>query len=211
MQAEAPLEHDALLRAEFADPVVDDRLHALALRAAGRLRVLPGLEPIDGPVVVVARSRADHDAAVQLHQPLDVGRIPVELRRDFRLGRLAVQPVPEPPRRPQAGVDVLDDVDRHPHRGRLVHDRALDRLPDPPGRVGRKAEAAFGIEFLDGVNQAEVAFLDQIQKGQAAIQVAARDLDDEPQVGLDHALARSEVTAARAARQLLFLVRRQQR
>jgi hypothetical protein len=42
----------------------------------------------------------------------------------------------------------------------LILDRALDRLADPPGRVGREAEAALGVELLDRANESQVAFLD---------------------------------------------------
>src|SRR3712207_8341736 len=38
-------------------------------------------------------------------------------------------------------VQLLDDVDRDPDRARLVRERAGDRLPDPPRRVGRELEA----------------------------------------------------------------------
>jgi hypothetical protein len=39
------------------------------------------------------------------------------------------------------------------------------------------------------MNEPEIAFLDQVQKWQAAIDIAARDLDDESQIALDHAVA----------------------
>src|SRR6266571_5107202 len=48
----------------------------------------------------------------------------------------------------------LDDVDGHADRPRLVGERARDRLPDPPGRVGRELEAAAPVELLDGADQA---------------------------------------------------------
>jgi hypothetical protein len=94
---------------------------------------------------------------------------------------------------------------------RLVHDRALDVLADPPGGVGGKAEAAFRVEFLQRVDQAEVALLDQVEQRNAAVQVVLGDVHDQPQVVLDHLLPRLEIARPRGARQLQLLLRRQQR
>jgi hypothetical protein len=93
----------------------------------------------------------------------------------------------------------------------LVHDRPFDGLPDPPGRVGGKAETTLGIELLHGTDQAQVAFLDQVEKRQATVHVAPCDLDDQPQVALDHALPRTFVTLLRMAREIDFLLGREQR
>ncbi len=46
-----------------------------------------------------------------------------------------------------------------------------------------------GVEPLDGPQQAEVAFLDQVLQGEALAGVAAGDVDDEAQVGADHLVA----------------------
>ena len=113
--------------------------------------------------------------------------------------------------RAQHDVQLLHDVRGQPDRARLVHDRALDRLPDPPRRVGREAEAALGIELLERVDQAEVAFLDQVRQRDAAVRVVPRDADDQPQVALDHRLPRGEVAGAHRARERQLLVGRQQR
>jgi hypothetical protein len=53
-------------------------------------------------------------------------------------------------RRAQVDVQFLDHVNRQANGAGLVHDRPLDRLPDPPGGIGGKTETALGIEFLDG-------------------------------------------------------------
>ena len=75
----------------------------------------------------------------------------------------------------------------------VVGDRSADGLADPPGRVGREAEAAAELEAIHGLHQSNVAFLDQIQKRQAAIQILLGDRDDETQVGLDqHLLGRAQ-------------------
>ena len=70
-------------------------------------------------------------------------------------------------------ADVI--VTRQAHGTRLVHDCALDALADPPSRVGRKAESAFRLEFIDRTHQAEVAFLDQIQQHDPTVDVMLGD------------------------------------
>src|SRR3546814_1291864 len=73
---------------------------------------------------------------------------------------------------------VLEDV--------LVHLGA-----DPVHREADQAHADFGVEALDRLHQADVAFLDQVAERQAVAVVAARDVHDEAQVRM-HQLARSE-------------------
>ena len=83
-------------------------------------------------------------------------------------------------------VDRLDHVDRDADGPRLVGDGAGDGLPDPPRGVRAELVAAPVLELLDGLHQAHVAFLDQVQERQAAVRVLLGDADDQPQVGLDH-------------------------
>ena len=83
-------------------------------------------------------------------------------------------------------VDRFDHVHRDADGARLVGDRAGDRLADPPGGVGRELVAAAVLEFLHRLHQAHVAFLDQVEEGEAAVGVFFRDGNDEPQVGFDH-------------------------
>ena len=117
----------------------------------------------------------------------------------------------EVPQRAQHDVELLDHVRRQPHRARLVHDGALDRLPDPPRGVRGEAKAALGIEFLERVDEPEIALLDEVGERQTAIEVVLGDADHEPQIVLDHLLARVEVAVARGACVLQLLLRRQQR
>ena len=83
-------------------------------------------------------------------------------------------------------VDGLDHVHRDADGARLVGDGAGDGLADPPGGVGGKLVAAAVFEFLDRLHQAHVAFLDQVEEGEAAVGVFLGDGNDEAQVGLDH-------------------------
>ncbi len=141
---------------------------------------------------------------MQRQQPFDVLQFAAHEFGDFGRRRIAFLRMPEAARCAQYGVDVLDDVNRQAHRARLVHDGALDGLPYPPGRIGREAKAAFGIELLHRMDQPEVALLDQVEQRQATVDVTPCDLDDQPQIALDHAVARRFITLLYAARELLF-------
>src|SRR5438067_483827 len=58
----------------------------------------------------------------------------------------------------------------------------VDRLPDPPGGIGRELVAAAVLELIDRLHQADIAFLDQVEELQAAVGVFLGDRDDEAQV-----------------------------
>src|SRR5918992_144459 len=62
---------------------------------------------------------------------------------------------------------------------------AADRLADPPGGIGGELEALGVVELLDRTDEADVAFLDEVEEGRAAAGVALRHRRDEPQVRLD--------------------------
>src|SRR5690606_14487960 len=81
-------------------------------------------------------------------------------------------------------VDRLDHVHGDADRAGLIGDRARDGLPNPPRRVGAELVAALVLELVHGLHQADVAFLDQVQKLQAAVRVLLGDRHDEAQVRL---------------------------
>ena len=85
-------------------------------------------------------------------------------------------------------VDRLDHVHRNTDGAGLVGDRPCDGLADPPGRIGREFIAAAIFELIDGLHQADIALLDEIQELQAAIGVFLGDGDHEAEVCLDHFL-----------------------
>src|SRR6185312_6178076 len=61
------------------------------------------------------------------------------------------------------------------------------------------------VELLDGPDQAERSFLDQVEEGEALVSVVLRDRDDEAQVRLDHVGLGTEVAALDALRELHLL------
>src|SRR6266436_3392001 len=85
-------------------------------------------------------------------------------------------------------VDHFDHVHGDADGARLIGERAADRLPDPPRRVGRELVAAAVLELVDRLHQADVALLNQVEELQAAVGVFLRDRDDEAQIGLHHLL-----------------------
>src|SRR3546814_20372054 len=84
--------------------------------------------------------------------------------------------------------DRLSHMNREAERALLIVDRARDRLPDPPCRIGAELVAAAVFELIDRLHQPDIAFLDQIQELQPAIGVFLGDRDHEAQIGLDHLL-----------------------
>jgi hypothetical protein len=83
-------------------------------------------------------------------------------------------------------------------------------LTDPPRRIRRKLVAAPPIELLDGADEAERAFLNQVEKGETLVPVVLRDRDHQPQVGLDHPSLCLLVAALDALCELDLLRSRQQ-
>jgi hypothetical protein len=108
-------------------------------------------------------------------------------------------------------VQLLDHVDGDADRPRLVRDRARHGLADPPGRVRRELVALAVVELLDGADQPERSFLDQVEEAEPAAQIALRDRDDEAKIGLGHLRLRAHVSALDPLRQIDLLVGGQQR
>ena len=94
---------------------------------------------------------------------------------------------------------------------RLVGQRALHGLLDPPGGVGGELATLGRVEALDGLDEAEVALADEVHERQAHLVVVVGDLNDQAQVGLDHVVAGGLVALLDAGGQLDLLLHRQQR
>ena len=131
---------------------------------------------------------------------------------------LAAQVLQEFALDPAELVDDLDHVDGDADGAGLVGHGAGDGLADPPGGVGGELVALGVVELFDGADEAEVAFLDEVEEGHAAAGVALGEGDDQTQVRLQQvvlgplAVPRDphQVAVHVGAELLLALVRRAQ-
>src|SRR6516225_6656867 len=88
----------------------------------------------------------------------------VELLGKLLRRRLAAYLVEHLPAGAYDLVDSFNHVNGHTDGARLILKRAADRLPNPPGSVGREFEATSIFELVDGLHQADVAFLNQVEE-----------------------------------------------
>ena len=73
----------------------------------------------------------------------------------------------------------------HLHQRPRAQDVFLDRGLDPPHGVGREPEALVGLEALDRLHQADIAFGDDLGDRQAVAAIAHGDLGHETQMAGD--------------------------
>ena len=107
---------------------------------------------------------------------------------------------------------AVADVHGQAHGAALLGHRAADGLANPQRGVGGEAEAAAVVELLHRAHEPDRALLDQVQQrhpGVLALE-ALGEMDDEPQVGLDHPVLGFEVAALDAAGELELLGRGQE-
>jgi hypothetical protein len=83
-------------------------------------------------------------------------------------------------------------------------------LLDPVARIRAESNIHRAVEALDGPHQPQIPFLDQILEPEPLVQIAARDVDDQPQVGLHHDLARFGVAFRHSVRQFPLLMLREE-
>src|SRR5262245_4785913 len=89
----------------------------------------------------------------------------------------------------QRGTQRRRPVAGQAHEARLLVERPADRLADPEGGVGGELEALAPVELVDGVLEAEVALLDEVQQLHRGREgVAPGDAHDEAEVGPDEAV-----------------------
>ena len=80
-------------------------------------------------------------------------------------------------------VDHFDHVHRHANGTRLVSHGSGDGLTNPPRGIGGELKALLPVELLDGANQTEVAFLNQIQEQHATAGVTLSQRNHKSQIG----------------------------
>src|SRR5262245_12783720 len=189
-QAEAHLDDLLLARRQrlqnllrdFAEVDVDDSLG----------RVLDGLvldEVAEVRIFLFADRRLQRNRLLgDLEDLPDLRGRDVHLFGDLFRGRLAAQLLHERARGADQLVDRFDHVHRDADGAGLIGDGSRDRLANPPRRVSRELVTAPVLELVDGLHQADVAFLDQVEELQSAVGVFLRDRDHQSQVGFDQFL-----------------------
>ena len=153
---------------------------------------------------------SETDACAALDRLVDVLERQARRLGELLLRRLATELDLEPARRPRELLLALDDVDGHTDRARVIRDRPLHRLPDPPGRIRRELEPAAPVELLDRAVETERSLLDQVEERDAETAIALGDRDDQTEVRLDHVALRNRVAALDALCELHLLCRVQQ-
>ncbi len=127
----------------------------------------------------------------------------------FGRGR-AAQFLGQAGRRPPPLREQLDHVGRNADGLGRVDQGPLDRLLDPIAGIGREARAHGRVEALHGAEQTQVSLFDQVLQAESLAGVAAGDVDHQPQVGADHAIAGLHVAAADGHGQFVLVVGREQ-
>jgi hypothetical protein len=93
-----------------------------------------------------------------------------------------------------AGQDLVR-VDRQSDQTRVAVEGTGDGLTHPPIGISTHRVAARRVEQLEPADQAEVTFLNQVEKVHAAVLIALCDGDHQPGVGRDHHVHRSATGA----------------
>src|SRR6185437_4507103 len=213
LQAEAQLDHLALAlgqRVERAVDVLAPQRHRRRIERGDGLLV--GDEVAQLGLLLLADRLLEADR--ELRHALDLAHLVgrhAELGGDLLRPRLAAEPLHQLALDVDDPVELLDHVHRDANGARLIGDRPRHGLADPPRRVRRELVPLAVVELLDGADEAEAALLDQVEKGEAAAQIALRDRDDEAQVGFGHLLLREHVAALDPLGQADLLVGGEQR
>ena len=84
-------------------------------------------------------------------------------------------------------------------------------LADPPRSIGGEFIALGIIELANGLDQAQIALLNQIEQGQAASNVALGNGHNKAQVRFDHLVVRFLIAFSHLLGKLRFLIRGEKR
>ena len=68
----------------------------------------------------------------------------------------------------------------------VLAERPADGLTNPPVGVRDKFQPAARLKLVHRAHQPEIAFLNQVEQGDAVVTIRHRDMHDEPQIGLHH-------------------------
>src|SRR5215469_13862244 len=186
-QPEAHLDHPFLARCQRAQNLRGVLLQVHADDRLARRNRLPVFDEVAEVRIFLFADRClERDGFLRNLQNLAYLRHRnIHAPRDLFAARLAAQLLDQLTGRADEFVDRLDHVHRDADRSCLVRNRARNRLAYPPRRVRRELVAAAVLEFVHRLHQADVAFLNQVEKLQSAVGVLLRDRHNESEVRLD--------------------------
>ena len=182
--AVAELQDLALAVGEGAQDVVDPLAQELAGGGLVRAGLALVLDEVAEVAVLALADRAVERDRVTAHLHDAAGLLDRHLRaeRDLLDRRLATQFLQQVLLDGAELRHRLDHVHRHADGAGMVGDGARDGLADPPGGVGAELVAALVLVLVHRAHQAGVAFLDDVEEGQAAVAVLLGDGDHQAQV-----------------------------
>src|SRR5207244_11101663 len=159
-------------------------------------KVFVGNEVAELRLILVADRLLERDGCLSAAPDvLDLVTGEVKVAPDLDSRWLAPQLRTKLPLRADNLVQLLDYVNGHADRSRLVGQGPGNGLPDPPGCVRRELEALAVVELLRGPDEADRSLLDQIEEREPLVAVLLRDRDNETQVCLHHLLLGAVVAA----------------
>ena len=146
-------------------------------------------------LVAADRHVQAHRIAAVLEQIGDLLDGNAGLCGEFLVGGFAAEVLMQLALDPGQLVHLLDQVNGQPDGAALIGHAASDRLTDPPRGVGRELEALCVVELLHRADQAEVAFLNQVEQRHAASGVPLRQRHHESKVRFEEMPARGVAIA----------------
>src|SRR5216683_2672678 len=149
-------------------------------------------------LLVVAAPRIGHDLR-DVARPVNC---PLELLRDLRRGRLVTQVAAKQHLGPFVVVGRGDQELGVTHRGRFGGDRGLHLLANPVLRKLGKVSLVARRESMHCFEQAQRAFLDQVEHGKPPVFAGLGEADDESEVGGHEAFLAGAVAERRLLEQV---------
>ena len=91
-------------------------------------------------------------------------------------------------------VDGFHHVYRNSNSTGLVCNSTSDGLTDPPSRISRELEPFGIVKLINGLHQAHISFLDQIQELHPTTNIALRNGNNQTKVGFCQTLLGFQIT-----------------
>ena len=124
--------------------------------------------------------------------------------RNFLIGRFSSQLLCQGTACTDNLIDCLHHMYRNTDRLCLICNCTGNCLPNPPGRICRKLKSFFVLELVHRLHQADISFLDQIQKWQSPSHIFLCNADNQSEIRLNQFLLGFRISLADPLGNLLF-------